>query len=438
MSTRQAGFGLAQRLAFLLVGVVVLSLLIVAAGAEYKRREYADQYRDVRARSAAALVYSARRLLVAVPPSQRHEIASELTASGTVQIFSASDPSAGPPALVAPGRFPEDVERLREAIARYATQPAEVRYGDDPSPRFWIKQFIDGEPWWVVVLMAELPQGSGNAPWAALLLVLSLVLLASGFYAASLTRPLERLAEAAARTGGEWPEPLELEGPRELQRVTDTFNAMVRRLKEMELERRVLLGGVPHDLRTPLTRLRMRIAMLPESSESQGLRADVVAMERIVRQFADYLDDRKDEEGRRSPLGAIAHDCVAAQRALGHDVTLMLHTDPAREAPDLLVRRILENLIGNALEHGRPPVEISISAEGEDRIAVQVSDRGSGIPESREQEARSPFVKLDRARSSAGCGLGLAIVQQLVGRSGGELRFSRENGVFAVVATFRA
>ena len=267
MIQKSIHFGLAQRLTLLIVGVVLASLAIVATGVEYKRREYSSEYRDVQARSAAALVYSARRLLVAVPPSQRREIARTLTASGTVQLFPDSENVGPPPVGETEPPVREAAEALRVAILRYATQPAEVLYREDPTPRFWIRQFIDGEPWWIVVLMSELPQGSGAAPWAALLLVLSLVIVASGIYAASLTRPLERLSAAVGRIGEDWPEPLEPVGPRELQQLTRSFNSMITRLKEIEQERSVLLSGIPHDLRAPLTRMRMRLAMMPKSDE---------------------------------------------------------------------------------------------------------------------------------------------------------------------------
>lgn len=427
-------FGLAQRLTLLIVGVVLASLAIVAAGVEYERREYSSKYRDVQARSAAALVYSARRLLVAVPPSQRREIARALTASGTVQLFPDAERIAPPPSSTTERIVRADAEDLREAILRYATQPAEVVYREDPTPRFWIRQFIDGEPWWVVVLMSELPQGSGATPWAALLLVLSLVIVASGIYAASLTRPLERLSAAVGQIGDDWPEPLEPVGPRELQQLTHSFNSMIARLKEIERERAVLLGGIPHDLRAPLTRMRMRIAMMPQSEELHGIEADVVAMERIVRQFGDFLRDASRADEKWSALGALVDEIVAGYRVLGHDVTLELLAEPTLLVPEMTVRRVLENLLGNAVEHGRPPIAVRIEIRPDaHRLVLQVSDHGDGIPEALEHDARSPFVKLDRARGTAGCGLGLAIVQQLVTRAGGELSFIREAGRFTVL-----
>ncbi len=437
MSRHSVRFGLAQRLTLLIVGVVLASLAIVAAGVEYKRREYSSEYRDVQARSAAALVYSARRLLVAVPPSQRREIARTLTASGTVQLFPDSEHVAPPAVDEVEPPIRDDAEELRVAILRYATQPAEVLYREDPTPRFWIRQFIDGEPWWVVVLMSELPQGSGAAPWAALLLVLSLVIVASGIYAASLTRPLERLSTAFGRIGEDWPDPLEPSGPRELQQLTRSFNSMITRLKEIERERSVLLGGIPHDLRAPLTRMRMRLAMMPKSDELRGMEVDVVAMERIVRQFGDFLRDAAQEESRWLALGVLANEVVAGYRALEHDVTLELRAEPALLVPEMTVRRVLDNLLGNAVEHGRPPIAVLIELRADHRLALQVSDHGDGIPVTLEREARSPFVKLDRARGTAGCGLGLAIVQQLASRAGGELSFLREAGRFTVAVTLR-
>ena len=425
----------AQRLVLLLVGVVIASLAIVAVGFEFQRREYSTDYRDTRARSAAALVYSARRVLVAVPPWQRREIAQALTASGTVQLVPVAEQSMP---TVDPREAESAVirdEALRRAIERYATQPAEVLFRATPSPRYWIKQYIDGEPWWVVVLVSEAPEFSRPTPWAAILLVLSLLVVVSVLYAASITRPIERLSEATARVGASWPEPLELTGPRELQRLTQSFNAMLARLAEIETERRVLLGGIPHDLRAPLTRLRMRIAMLPEAADADGMRGDVAAMDRIVRQFADYLQDRDLDGGERTPIGAVAQELIAAHRALGHEVTLDLRVDAAWPVAGSMVRRILDNLIGNALEHGRAPVDVLIVSPDPRVLELQVTDHGSGFPESLEREACSPFVKLDEARQGAGVGLGLAIVQRLTHKLGGELRFIRSAGRFTAIAS---
>ncbi|MEY4357580.1 MAG: protein histidine kinase/phosphatase sensor for OmpR, partial [Pseudomonadota bacterium] len=143
------------------------------------------------------------------------------------------------------------------------------------------------------------------------------------------------------------------------------------------------------------------------------------------------------EESRWLALGVLANEVVAGYRALAHDVTLELRAEPALLVPEMTVRRVLDNLLGNAVEHGRPPIAVLIELRADHRLALQVSDHGDGIPVTLEREARSPFVKLDCARGTAGCGLGLAIVQQLASRAGGELSFLREAGRFTVAVTLR-
>ena len=138
------------------------------------------------------------------------------------------------------------------------------------------------------------------------------------------------------------------------------------------------------------------------------------------------------------PAGALSalRDAVAEMPRVSAD---LMFGSPGQRAGDFVdeLARVLDNLLGNAVEHGRPPIAVLIEWRPDHRLALSVSDHGDGIPEGLESEARSPFVKLDRARGTTGCGLGLAIVQQLVSRVGGEVSFLREAGRFTVVATVR-
>ena len=437
--------GLAQRTMLLLVAAVSGSLAVLALGFALQRQDDFTRFSDTRARGIAAQVHSVRLILQSVPAAYRRNVSNGLLASGTLHALPASEATPPPrvaPALSAPRDGPlrrlipgpqSGVPDISEAIGRYTTPPSEVRYASEPGPRFWISQEIDGETWWIVVLAGDPPPAAGGVPWSAVAGVLLALMGVAALYAATITRPLRRLAAATHRIGEAWPEPVSVEGPAELRELAESFNSMLVRLRQIENERRVLLGGLPHDLRAPLTRLRLRVATLTEGSEHPGIDKDIASIDRIVRQFTEYLRGMQSDEPR-TPLDEIAHSAVDAYRSLGRDVRLDPAVDMQLAMPQFSVRRILDNLIDNALQHGQEPVSVQLSRPTADAIELTVTDRGAGIPSEAAEMALEPFTKLDPARGRGGCGLGLAIVRQLARQLGGGVRFERRSNSFLVVA----
>ena len=431
--------GLTQRTVLLLLAVVLASLAIVAVGFELERRANdADQF-DARARGLAALVHTARSMLQSVPAADREQLSAGLMSSGTLQVFAASrvvlPQSPAVPVMAMDG---EARLLLGDALLRYATPPAEVLYRDAPSPRYWVSQVIDGERWWIVVPVGEPPPPPGGVPWAALGIVLLLMLVAAATYAATIARPVRELALATRRVGASWPEPVPLHGPRELRELGASFNAMLERLRQVEEERYVLIGGLPHDLRAPLARLRLRLAMLPEGADAAGIGADLASIERIVRQFNDYLQGSAAPEAERVAIGELVEAAIAPHRSLGREVYGAWPADSEPRVPPLAVRRLLDNLIDNAFRHGRGPVSVQALAGKPDGLMLRVTDAGPGIPLTAGATALEPFTKLDPSRGRGGCGLGLAIVRQIARELGGQVYFEGGAGAFTVAVKLRA
>lgn len=446
--------GLTQRTVLLLLAVVFASLAIVAAGFELQRRADQADFVDARARGVAALVHTARTMLLSVPAGERERLSSGLMWSGTLQVFpralvprppvdagrAATNPgdaasSAGGTleawkARLA-GRSSEDRGRLAQALRRYAAQPVEVVYRDSPSPRYWMSQDVDGEAWWIVVLVGDPPPAPGSVPWSALIGVLLLLLVAAVMYAATIARPVLELAQATRRVGASWPEPVPLRGPRELRELAASFNGMLERLRQVEDERLVLLGGLPHDLRAPLARLKLRLAMLPAGADVAGLGADLGSIERIVRQFNDFLQGGVGPEAERVAIGELVEQSLAPHRSLGRDVEASVPADGGPRVPPLAMRRVLDNLVDNAFRHGRAPVRV-VARELAGGLVLDVTDAGPGIPQAAGSTALAPFTKLDPSRGRGGCGLGLAIVRQIVGGLGGEVELGGAPGAFTV------
>lgn len=438
--------GLAQRTMLLLVAAVSGSLAVLALGFALQRQDDFTRFADAQARGIAGQVHSVRLILLSVPAAYRHSVSKGLLASGTLYALPAS--AAIPPkprAIVSqaatregwmPRVFrgaPSGPPDISEAITRYTTQPSEVRYTSEPGARYWISQQIDGETWWIVVLAGDPPPAPGGVPWSAVVAVLLALLAAAAWYAATIIRPLRELAAATHRVGEAWPQPVSVDGPAELRELADSFNSMLVRLRQIENERRVLLGGLPHDLRAPLTRLRLRVATLTEGGEHPGFDKDIASIDRIVRQFTEYLRGMQSDEPR-TPLDEIAHSAVDAYRSLGRDVRIDSAADMQLAVPQFSVRRILDNLIDNALQHGQEPVSVQLSRPAAGVVELAVTDHGAGIPSEAAETALEPFTKLDPARGRGGCGLGLAIVRQLARQLGGGVRFERQPNSFVVVA----
>ena len=290
-----------------------------------------------------------------------------------------------------------------------------------------------GSAWWIVVLAGAVPAEPGGVPWPALLAVLALLVMAAAIYASTIARPVRELARATRRVGEAWPAPVPLRGPRELRELALGFDAMLQRLQQVEDERQVLIGGLPHDLRAPLARLRLRLAMLPPGVETSGLAGDLASIERIVRQFNDYLQGGPEPETARRTLVDVVEQAVEPYRSLGRAIRSELDGGEAATVPPLALRRILDNLLDNAFRHGSEPVVLRARSLGRGEVELRVTDAGGGIPAAAGERALEPFTKLDPARGQAGCGLGLAIVRQLARQLGGQVRFEGGAGAFTVV-----
>lgn len=183
-----------------------------------------------------------------------------------------------------------------------------------------------------------------------------------------------------------------------------------------------------HDLRTPLSRLQLRVGFLPEGEDRARLEADIAEMEAMVARTLNYIREGRDAEPvRPADLAAILQTLASDAVDQGHDVA---YEGPGRAVLPLrriAAKRALSNLVDNALRHGRPPVRLQIHDEGS-MLAVEVSDAGAGIAEADRVRALAPFVQLDPARSGSGVGLGLAIAQRFAQASNGSLELRDASG----------
>ena len=260
------------------------------------------------------------------------------------------------------------------------------------------------------------------AVWLAGLGVL--LFLAAGF-SWNVARPLTQLAAAADQLAAGQPRRVAPAGPRETRALGERFNSMLDALAEAESVRRTLLAGLPHDLKGPLSRMWLRIEMTDDPRIKTGLLNDVQDMQRIVDQFIGFV--RGTDPGayrfEALPLNTWLTERVAAWHGAGTAISLHAHTEsPVTIQGDAVaLARLLDNLVGNALHHGAPPVEVALWKD-DGHACLRVSDHGQGIEPERRSEALRPFARLDHARTRSGnVGLGLALCEAIARAHGGTL-----------------
>ncbi|GHC15569.1 hypothetical protein GCM10010082_02700 [Kushneria pakistanensis] len=252
------------------------------------------------------------------------------------------------------------------------------------------------------------------------------------------TRPLRRLVRAAAALGQDIRQPpLPVEGPKEMRQAAETFNAMQQQLIDLMGERTQLLSAVSHDLRTPLTRMRLRVEGIDEALLREKLIANIDQMETLIASLLDSASQGAALEGHAVfDLSQLINEVASEFVDTGSDVRWS-GSSPATvcgHAPSL--RRVLHNLIDNALRHAGN-ARLSLQTL-DDRVEVAIQDDGPGIDEARLNEIVQPWQRGDTPTNAGalGYGLGLSIARSIVMAHQGRLRFSnRESGGLRVVMT---
>ncbi len=244
------------------------------------------------------------------------------------------------------------------------------------------------------------------------------------------TRPLQLLATAADELGRDINRPpLPEGGPAEVSRAAHAFNTMQTRLVRFIDERTRLLAAMSHDLKTPLTRMRLRAELLDDASLRQKFEADLLEMEAMVTQTLEFMRGlTRREPAQLVDVAGLLESLQADNEAMGRSVTLAGRvTRPLQGEPQLL-KRCLSNLIDNAVLYGKC-AEIRVE-DGPDQLAIHVRDRGPGIPETEIEKVFEPFHRLEgsRSRETGGTGLGLSIARSIAQAHGGDVRLRNHDG----------
>ena len=255
-----------------------------------------------------------------------------------------------------------------------------------------------------------------------------LMTLIAYIYLRNQLRPIRRLAQAAEAFGRGRNEPYKIAGATEVRAAGRAFLDMRARIERHIEQRTLMLSGVSHDLRTPLTRLNLALSMMEDSEDVEAMRRDVGEMRQMLDAFLDFARDNKlDDPAQVSPR-VMVEDLIETVRRGGQDVSIaeMENADEPVTLRPMAARRALSNLLGNAKRYAnRAELSVSVSPRA---VRFTVEDDGPGIPEDKREEALRPFSRLDAARNQdqgSGVGLGLAIALDIARQHGGTLRLDK-------------
>ncbi len=310
----------------------------------------------------------------------------------------------------------------------------EVRVRVQSPPSLWVLA-PDFGPDWIQVPLYPHPL-RGQKIWDVLGWFLAIGLLstaAAWIFVRQLNAPLKRLVLATRYLGQGRSVRLPVsDTPSEMTEVYRSFNQMADELEQAARERELMLAGVSHDLRTPLTRLRLSLELMSSDAElTEEMIRDVEVMDAILDQFIAFIRDGRDEPLERLDLAALIREVVAPYNQHGERVRLCLQVLPEVSLRRVSIKRLLTNLIENALRYGGDAVEVAASLGGEETapyLVLSVLDRGQGIDPAELASIFNPFIRGDRARGGRGTGLGLAIVRRIAALHGGSVDLRNREG----------
>jgi len=238
-------------------------------------------------------------------------------------------------------------------------------------------------------------------------------------------QPILRLANAARALGlGRQAHDYRLEGAREVRLAGRAFQAMRHRIMRQLNERTEMLAGVSHDLRTPLTRIRLQLALMGETEDATAIRSDLAEMEDMIDAYLSFAAGEGEEPSEDTDLQKMLERIIAQTRhAHGFDISFIAPSSalPIFPLRRKTIRRAIENVISNANAYATK-AEVSVRYRN-DEVTITIDDNGAGIPAERRADALRPFVRLEtsRNRQTGGTGLGLSITNDIILGHGGEL-----------------
>jgi two-component system osmolarity sensor histidine kinase EnvZ len=333
---------------------------------------------------------------------------------------------------------------------------AETRFAQEVNGEtgFWVSFNIENDAYWLRLDNERIQAESGLQflGWASATLLFTII--GAAFISRFINAPLAQLNIAARMLAkGKQPPTLPETGPKEIRETNASFNQMIEDLARVESDRTLVLAGISHDLRTPITRLLLEIEMAPLDDKTRtGMQSDLTQMDGIIHQFLDYARPLDAITFSQFNLSNVVTKVIDDFRR-GHDLFIQsnIRPDIQMNGSEVEIQRLFNNIFENALRYGRTEktnqlqLELTIKTratlikavdqESRQQIFIKIRDHGSGVPEAELNRLLRPFTRVDASRSQAnGAGLGLAIVARIIKRHGGKIQISNHlQGGFLVL-----
>ncbi|MBX3608359.1 MAG: HAMP domain-containing protein [Hydrogenophaga sp.] len=400
--------------ALVVLGQVVGALLVTQLLLKPRLERTAD--------IAAGQVSALRDGLRALPPAERDAFVAAF--NRRIAQERTQDPTRWPRVLA-----PVQRRFIREVSTRLAQDGTSLVWRSEDGSPLALRLIVDGHEHWVSVPNLFTAREFSGAWIAASLAAGLIAALGAWFIQRRINRPLVALVAAARALGRGEPAPrLPEDGPSEIATVSASFNQMSDDLARQDQQRAVMLAGISHDLRTPLTKLRLSVDIAGDRLEpalAEGMVRHIETMDALVGQFLDFA--RAGDAQALDPLvpdsdaNALARAAAEASAAQGLPVDFEAGELPRLPLRPLALRRALDNLIANAHRHGAAPVVLRTSADAQ-ALRLSVEDHGTGIAPAERERLRQPFQRAGASRTGApGTGLGLAIAERMARAHGGQL-----------------
>lgn len=349
-----------------------------------------------------------------MPPEFRREIYRELG----ISIYSTEA------AEQAGLRWAQHYTFLSQQMEQQLGVPTDVRLEiNNRTPVVWLKTTLSPNVW-VRVPLTEIHQDDFSPLFRYTLAVILLGIGGAWLFVRIQNRPLVDLEHAALQVGkGVIPPPLREYGASEVRSVTRAFNQMTSGVKQLSDDRTLLMAGISHDLRTPLTRIRLATEMMnaDDGYLAESINKDIEECDAIIEQFIDYLRTGQEMPLEITDLNCVLGEVIAAEG--GYECKIDAGLQPGEimvQAHPLSLKRAVANIVVNAARYGNGWIKIS---SGHDNLHgwFQVEDNGPGISPQQLPQLFQPFVRGNSARSTSGTGLGLAIVRRIIDNHKGTL-----------------
>ena len=239
------------------------------------------------------------------------------------------------------------------------------------------------------------------------------------------TRPLVKLAKAAERFGkGDYVNDFRPSGAQEIRKAAYEFDRMAKRINRHLNQRSEMLSGISHDLRTPLTRLKLQLAMISQKDLSKNMSKDIDEMESMLNDYLQFAKTQTQEKTTEINLAKILNEISDSFKST--NLNILLENDKIiLKGRPISLRRSFENIIQNGLIYGKK-VQVKVQ-KSSNRLLIFFDDDGPGIPEDQYKNVFKPFFRLDKSRSlnKSGVGLGLAIVEDIINSHGGNIQLGK-------------